>query len=120
MKNALSILLLFSWTLFHYSRIERLLQCPFAPPLSTTGIIEPCDCWKYKPAPSPLADINSPDGSSGASKSFSRPAPDDPFTEDNSLTPKGYFQRPVLTVSLFLLPEPPAGYTPAVFQPPRG
>ena len=119
LRHAFSILLLFSWTLFHYSRVVSYLQCPFAPTLSTTGVIAPCDCWKYKPAATPLADINN-DGSSGASKSFSRPALSDVFAKDNSFTPEGYFLIPVPTGARLFLPEPPAGHTSPVFQPPRG
>lgn len=114
LKNALSILLLFAWTLFHYSRIQSYLQCPITPVLSSTSVAR-CDCEKQ--AVGNPADNS---GSSGTDKSVPKPRPDDTFAGGIPFTPGGHYAVSLLDGPAFLLSSTPAGFAAPVFQPPRG
>jgi hypothetical protein len=113
LKNALSILLLFTWTLFQYNRMQSYLQCPLDVPLSGTPIVR-CDCERQ------VAGIAVDNPSSDTGKSVAKPRPDEVFTSGIPITPGGHYLVPLLSGLNLLLSPTPAGFTAPVFQPPRG
>jgi hypothetical protein len=118
LKKTLSILLLFSWALFHYSRIVDYLQCPLALQSVSNGsstVTAPCDCERQ-----PVTTPSDNTGSSSTERSFSKPRPEEVFTGGSFPAPEGYYSVVRLTGPGLLFSSTPAGFTAAIFQPPRG
>ncbi len=112
-KNALSILFLFAWGLFHYIRILTFWQCPLATTSSQSSITAVCDCERLA--------VATPTGNTGpsAERTLARPAPEDPFTKEASFTFSGYMVKIHLPGSGLTNSRAPAGFKTTIFQPPR-